>query len=207
MLHCGWEVQDLDRNNFFSKGDEKEFTILTPGAGSFHRSYLQVLLQCDWLFEAGISSIFHCQSKAYYDCILSLAKMGAAENLKNLKPHRRAAEYKQMVKMQQEPGGGKANRSKGTDLLQEEEEPNFFGRPQEPQGDAQRQLAHQNHSQTSKTRRKNREQQLQLQLLQAQEPSQFLAQSAMPVMNKMARLQCKKGQTYHLEQLQVLAIF
>ena len=122
MLHCGWEVQDLDRNDFFSKGDEKEFTILTPGAGSFHRSYLQVLLQCDWLFEAGISSIFHCQSKAYYDCILSLAKMGAAaaENLKNLKPHRPAAEYKQMVKMQQEPGG-KANRSKGTDLLQEEE--------------------------------------------------------------------------------------
>ena len=52
--------------------------------------------------------------------------MGAAENLKNLKPHRPAAEYKQMVKMQQEPGGGKANRSKGTDLLQEEEEPNFF---------------------------------------------------------------------------------
>ena len=80
--------------------------------------------------------------------------MGAAENLKNLKPHRPAAEYKQMVKMQQEPGGGKANRSKGTDLLQEEEEPNFFGRPQEPQGDAQQQLAHQNHSQTSKTRRK-----------------------------------------------------
>eukprot|EP00439_Symbiodinium_sp_Y106_P018937 s1520_g2.t1 len=122
MLHCGWEVQDLDRNDFFSKGGEKEFTILTPGAGSFHRSYLQVLLQSDWLFEAGISSIFHCQSKAYYDCILSLAKMGAAaaENLKNLKPHRPAAEYKQMVKMQQEPGG-KANRSKGTDLLQEEE--------------------------------------------------------------------------------------
>jgi len=54
---------------------------------------------------------------------------------------------------------------------------------------------------------KNREQQLQLQLLQAQEPMQFLAQTAMPVMNKMARLQCKKGQTYHLEQLQVLAIF
>ena len=107
-----------------------------------------MLLQCDWLFEAGISSIFHCQSKAYYDCILSLAKMGAAENLKNLKPHRPAAEYKQMVKMQQEPGGGKANRSKGTDLLQEEEEPNFFCRPQEPQGDAQQ------HSQTSKTRRK-----------------------------------------------------
>ena len=142
-------MQDLDRNDFFSKGGEKEFTILTPGAGSFHRSYLQVLLQSDWLFEAGISSIFHCQSKAYYDCILALAKMGATENLKNLKPHRPAAEYKQMLKMQQEPGG-KANRPKGTDLLQQEEEPepNFFCRPQETQGDAQQRVAHQKKQQT-----------------------------------------------------------
>ena len=201
MLHCGWEVQDLDRNDFFSKGDEKEFTILTPGAGSFHRSYLQVLLQSDCLFEAGISSIFHCRSKAYYDCILSLAKMGAAENLKNLKPHRPAAEYKQMVKMQQEPGGGKANRSKGTDLLQEEEEPNFFVVLKSLK------VMLNNTAKLPRQEEKNREQQLQLQLLQAQEPMQFLAQTAMPVMNKMARLQCKKGQTYHLEQLQVLAIF
>ena len=136
MLHCGWELQDLDRNAYFSKDGEKEFTIYTPGTGLFHRSYLQVLLQAEWLFEAGISSIFHCQSKAYYDCILSLAKMGATEDLKNLQPQRPAAEYKQMVKTLQEPGN-KVKRNKGTgpnkpdaDLMaEEEEEPNLLCAP------------------------------------------------------------------------------
>ena len=104
MLHCGWELQELNSNAYFSKDAEKEFTILAPGAGSFHRSYLQVLLQADWLFEAEKNVHFPLPIQSEnYDCILSLAKMGAADDLgrisRYLKPHRLQNTNRLFVKM------------------------------------------------------------------------------------------------------------
>lgn len=46
-------------------GGDKQSAIGTSTSASFHRSCVQVLLQCDWLFEAGILSIYHWN---YYDC-------------------------------------------------------------------------------------------------------------------------------------------
>lgn len=146
-LHCGWELQDLDRDQFYAQGSEKEFTIGSSPSASFHRSYLQVLLPCDWLFEAGAASIYHCQSKSYYDCILALANMGAATDLNNLKPNLPSAEYKQLVKKRQESCKTVGSGSKQT----------AFDPPEETEDDAnllwlpQQQNTMQNEQQTSKS--------------------------------------------------------
>ena len=95
MLYCGWSVAHLVRNDYHEKDSEKEFCIATKSLGSFHRSYLIVLLQSDSLFNSGMVRIFHGQSKSYYDAILTLSGMGRAQDLQANRP---AAEYKDIVK-------------------------------------------------------------------------------------------------------------
>ena len=99
MLHCGWNVAHLGRNDYYALDKEKEFCIGNAGRG-FHRTYLLALLQAQALFPAGVKAIFHGQSKTYYDTLLTLAEFGesAREALVNFVPNKSAVEYKNLLR-------------------------------------------------------------------------------------------------------------
>jgi hypothetical protein len=99
MLHCGWNVAHLGRNDYYALDKDKEFCIGNAGRG-FHRTYLLALLQAQALFPAGVKAIFHGQSKTYYDTMLTLAECGesAREALVNFGPNKSAVEYKNLLR-------------------------------------------------------------------------------------------------------------
>jgi hypothetical protein len=105
LCHRGWSYEQR-------KSSRKNDPIYTPGGQklwlynrSISRHYLQVLLQSNLLFAAGLEAIYHHQPSSYYKALLNVKR--DKRSLTSVKPRQPLSFYKLL---QQKEKHGKNNR-------------------------------------------------------------------------------------------------